>query len=226
MVQTAIVEAVFTGQPKVLSDERGTWTSSIFRQRTEEPVAISFEVLAGDKVTQPYHGGSGAAICVHLAEHYLFWNAFFDMGLKAGFVGENITLAGISEDEICVGDHVRLGTAVVQVSGPRVPCANLARRIGRSNWVRDTIRENRTGFYLRVLEPGIVQSGDTWSLEERRNATGSIPAINRCMYLDFDPTYAKSMLDMPGLETWWKDQARQKLANQENHWTTAMKDRH
>ena len=147
-----------------------------------------------------------------------------NLSLGAGSVGENITLASISEDEVCVGDHVRLGTAVVEVSGPRVPCGNLARRIGRPDWVKQTIRENRTGFYLRVLEPGMVQAGDPWELQERRNETGSIAAINRCMYLDFDAGFARAMLEMPGLEEWWKDQARQKLTSREPHWTSTMKD--
>jgi MOSC domain-containing protein YiiM len=224
MMQDAIVGAVFTGQPKSISDERGTWTSSIFRERTKDPVFISVQGFAGDRVAQPYHGGLGAAICVHLAEHYAFWNARFNMGLQAGYVGENVTLGNVTEDQICVGDHVRLGTAIVQVSGPRVPCANLARRIGRPDWVKLTVRENRTGFYLRVLEPGVVQEGDMWSLEKRINEAGSIPAINRCMYLDFDPSYARTMLEMPGLEAWWKEQARQKLDNRQEHWTSTMKD--
>ncbi len=219
----AMVQAVFTGQPKLISDERGTWTSSIFRERTESPVHISLRGLAGDKVAQPYHGGPGAAICVHLAEHYAFWNARFTMDLQAGSMGENITLQDVTESQICVGDLVSLGTALVQVSGPRVPCANLARRIGRSDWVRLTIRENRTGFYLRVLEPGIVQAGDQWSLKQRLNEIGSIPAINRCMYLEFDANYARTMLEMQGLEAWWKDQARQKLEDNEKHWTSTMK---
>jgi MOSC domain-containing protein YiiM len=224
MGHNAFVEAVFTGQPKSISDAYGTWISSIYRERVEGPVPVSFSGLSGDKVAQPYHGGPGAAICVHLAEHYDFWNARFNLSLGAGSVGENITLASISEDEVCVGDHVRLGTAVVEVSGPRVPCGNLARRIGRPDWVKQTIRENRTGFYLRVLEPGMVQAGDPWDLQERRNETGSIAAINRCMYLDFNAGFARAMLEMPGLEGWWKDQARQKLTSREPHWTSTMKD--
>lgn len=222
MATKPFVEAVFTGLPKSLSDEHGSWTSSIFRERTDDPVSISLLGLEGDKVTQPYHGGPGAAICVHLRDHYTFWNTHLAMHLQAGAVGENITLAGITEDAVCVGDQVRLGTALVQVSGPRTPCATLARRIGRPDWVKLTIRENRTGFYLRVLEPGTVQTGDPWSLERRLNETGSISAINQCMYLDFNSTYAVQMLDMPGLETWWKDQARQKLEDRERHWTSTM----
>jgi MOSC domain-containing protein YiiM len=224
MAAQAFVEAVFTGQPKSMADERGAWTSSIYRERTHAPVDASLDGLAGDKVTQPYHGGRGAAICVHLADHYAFWNAHLGMNLQPGDVGENVTLANITEDQICVGDRIRLGTAIVQVSAPRAPCATLARRIGRPDWVKLTILQNRTGFYLRVLQPGTLQEGDPWLLEERLNPTGSIPAINRCLYLDFDPAYAQSMLQMPGLEPWWKEQALQKLENHSTHWTSSMKD--
>ncbi len=222
-MKPAILQAVFTGQPKVITDERGAWTSSIFRDRMEGPVPVSFHGLDGDRVAQPYHGGPGAAICVHLADHYAFWNTRYSMNLQPGSVGENVTLDGITEDQICVGDRVRLGTAVAQISGPRVPCANQARRIGRPDWVKLTILENRTGFYLRVLEPGVLQSGDPWILEERVNPGGSIPAINRCMYLHFDPGYAREMLEMQGLETWWKEQAREKLEDHNGHWTSTMK---
>lgn len=222
--QTAMVEAVFTGQPKTITDERGTWVSSIVRERTAEPVAVSRQGLAGDRVAQPYHGGPDAAICVHLADHYAFWKALLEVDLPAGSVGENITLAGVTEDAVHVGDRVRLGTALVQVSGPRVPCANLARRIGRPDWVKRTIQENRTGFYLRVLEPGVVQQNDRWSLEERMQGTASISAVNRCMYLKFDPALAQRMTVMPALSEWWKDQARQKLESREAHWTSAVAD--
>jgi MOSC domain-containing protein YiiM len=218
------VQAVFTGQPKSITDERGTWTSSIFRDRVDGPVPVSLHGLAGDKVAQSYHGGPGAAICVHLADHYSFWNTEYHMNLQAGNVGENITLGNITEDQICVGDRVRLGTALVQVSGPRVPCLNLARRIGRPDWVKLTIRENRTGFYLRVLEPGTLQAGTQWVIEERLNPDGSIPAINRCMYLKFDPGYASRMRQMAGLESWWKEQALEKIEDRTGHWTSTMKN--
>ena len=218
----AVVEAVFVGVPKTITDERGIWTSSINRDRVEGPVRVSIRGLAGDKVAQPYHGSADAAICVHLADHYAFWAAHYGVVVHAGSVGENITLSGITEDQVCVGDRVRLGTATVQVSGPRVPCANLARRIGHPDWVKLTIAQNRTGFYLRVLEPGILQAGDPWILEQRVNQNGSIPAINRCMYLDFDPAFARGMLAMDGLATWWKDQALERTQLGREHWTASM----
>lgn len=223
MVHLGRVQGVFAGTPKELLDGRGSWTSSICRDRVQGSIGVRVEGLAGDKVAQPYHGGLDAAICVHLADHYEFWKREYAIDLPAGSVGENIALADLTESEIYVGDIVRLGTAVAQVSGPRVPCANLARRIGRADWVKLTIRENRTGFYMRVLEPGHLQEGDPWLLEERLSAAASIPAINRCMYLEFDPGFADTMLHMDGLGAWWKDQARQKLQDAD-HWTNSMRE--
>ncbi|MEZ4736565.1 MAG: MOSC domain-containing protein [Caldilineaceae bacterium] len=216
--------ALFVGQPKTITDERGTWTSAIYRDRVTGPVSAQQGGLVGDKVAQPYHGGPDADICIHLLDHYRFWNTHYGMALQPGYVGENFTLDGISEEEICVGDLVRVGSALIQVSGPRVPCANLARRIGRADWVKLTIRENRTGCYASVVTPGVVQPGDGWLLQERLNPDGSIPAINRCLYLDFDPVYAQRMQEMQGLAAWWKELAAERLANQPNHWTTTMKE--
>ena len=142
--------------------------------------------------------------------------------LEPGHVGENFAVDNLTEDQICAGDIVRVGTTLAQVSGPRVPCANLARRIGRADWVKLTVRENRTGLYMRVLEPGVVQAGDIWNLEERLNPSSSIPAINRCMYLHFDPVFADDIMQMQGLASWWKELVLEKQKS-DDHWTTKMK---
>lgn len=219
-----VLHALFVGQPKTITDERGTWTSAIYREQVNEPVLAQKGGLVGDKVAQPYHGGEGADLCIHLLDHYRFWNTHYGINLQPGYVGENFTLDGLTEEAICAGDIVRVGGALIQVSGPRVPCANLARRIGRADWVKLTIRENRTGCYARVLEAGVVQQGDDWRLQERFNVDGTIPAINRCFYLDFAPAYAERMQQMPGLADWWKEQARERLTKERDHWTTTMKE--
>ncbi len=222
--QLPIIQAIFVGQPKTITDERGTWTSSIYRDRVDGAVQVGEMGLVGDKVAQPYHGGPDAAICVHLLDHYRFWNQKYAMDLQSGHVGENFTLDRMTEDQVCAGDIVRVGMALVQVSGPRTPCANQARRVGRADWIKLTIRENRTGFYLRVLEPGVVQAGDTWALQARLNPDGAIPLINDCMYLNFDPTYARRLSQMEGLGSWWKEQVLEKLEKQADHWTSTMKE--
>jgi MOSC domain-containing protein YiiM len=222
MNKSARIFGVFAGGPKTITDEHGTWASSIWRQPVVGGVAVCKEGLAGDKATQPYHGGLDAAVCVHLTDHYRFWRDRYGMQLEPGAVGENFTLENAEESDICIGDIVRVGTTLLQVSGPRVPCGNQARRIGRNDWAKLTVRENRTGFYTRVLEEGSVQSGDLWQVQERLNDDGSITAINRCMYLEFDPEFARRVAQMPGLAAWWKEQLKQRK-EQIAHWSTEMK---
>ncbi len=174
-------------------------------------------------MTQPYHGGPGAAVCVHLLDHYRFWNAKLGLGMAPGSMGENLTLDAILEEDVCAGDIVSVGTATFQVSGPRTPCANLARHLGQADWVKRTVLENRTGFYLRVLEPGQICVGDRWLLRNRLNPDASIPAINRCMYLDFSPESAKRFMQATGLADWWKQQLQEKLEARSRHWTEGMR---
>jgi MOSC domain-containing protein YiiM len=217
------IHSIYVGGPKAITDAQGTWTSSILRDRVDGPVSVRKGGLTGDKVAQPYHGGPDADLCIHLLDHYRFWNEHYGMAVEPGYVGENFAIDDLKEDQVCAGDIVRVGTALAQVSGPRVPCANLARRIGRTDWVKLTIRENRTGFYMRVLEPGVVQAGDLWDLQERLNPSGSIPALNRCLYLDFDPGYADDAMHMQGLGSWWKEQLLERQKQGADHWTASMK---
>lgn len=215
----ATIEAIFVGGPKALRDARGEWISSIARRRASGPLRLSTEGFDGDKVTQPYHGGPDAAVCVHLVDHYNFWRDHYGIRFDHGHLGENIVLGGVEETDVCAGDVISIGSARVQVSGPRVPCETQARRAGRADWVKLTIRENRTGFYLRVLEEGVVQQGDGWIVQERCHQRASIPAINRCLYLEFDPDLANEFAETPGLADWWRDQFRERLARTGRHWS-------
>ncbi|MCB8943661.1 MAG: MOSC domain-containing protein [Ardenticatenaceae bacterium] len=205
------IHSIFVGQPKTLADERGEWRSSIWRDLARGPVEIEVRGLAGDQATQPYHGGLDSAVCCHFLDHYRFWNSQYDLNLQAGNVGENFVLEHITEEEVCIGDVYRVGTGLVQVSCPRVPCETQARRIGRSDWVKLTLKELRPGFYLRVLEPGVVQAGDEFRLEERPNPGSSLTLFNRCWYHEFDPHLAEKFTTMTGLMPRWQERFAEKL---------------
>jgi MOSC domain-containing protein YiiM len=217
-----LINSIFIGGPATLRDSRGEWVTSIARHRATGAVHLSAEGFAGDKVAQPYHGGPDGAVCVHLADHYAFWREKYAVDLPYGHLGENLVLEGIEEAQVCAGDVVRIGSALVQVSCPRIPCETQGRRAGRADWVKLTIRENRTGFYLRVLEHGEVEAGDAWLLQERLHERASIPALNRCMYLEFDPALAAEFAQMDGLADWWERQFHEKLARTAEHWSDAI----
>ena len=216
------VSSIFVGGPKTLRDDKGDWVSSIARARVPGPIKVGIDGLEGDKITQQYHGGPDAALCVHLSDHYEFWRNRYGISFEPGYLGENLVLDGITEAEICAGDKIRIGSALVQVSGPRIPCRNQARRAGRLDWVKRTIQENRTGFYLRVLEPGALHEGDAWGLLERSNERASIVAINRCMYLAFDAELAAQFAQTDGLADWWRQQFLEKLERRQEHWSQQM----
>lgn len=212
MENTAYLHAMFIGGPKTITDEQGTYRSSIWRDRVHGPVELEKRGLVGDQVTNSYHHGKpGQAVCCHFMEHYRFWNANYGMELEAGNVGENWALEHILEEEVCIGDIYRVGTARVQVSAPRAPCGTQARRVGRADWVKLTVQEMRTGIYMRVLEPGIVEEGDKLELVARPHPEGSIKALNRCHYHDFDPQVARRFADMPELMAYWRKSMAKRL---------------
>jgi len=157
---TCHVLAVFIGGPKTLVDARGEWCSSIARNRIEQSVRLEITGFLGDQATQSYHGSPELAVCIHAQRHYDFWNATLGMCLQPGAVGENLTFDTWDDNDICVGDLLRIGTARIQISAPRTPCENQARHIAQPDWVKRTIQELRTGMYARVLEAGIVAAGD------------------------------------------------------------------
>ena len=127
------IRSVFVGQPKVMADARGEWTSSIARDRGVWPDrGYSVRIKEGDRVTQPFHGSLDAAICCQPADHYRFWRDRHSMALEDGSVGENFTLAEVTDDEVCATDVVKAGTAFAagyRAAGP-VRDARPAHRTG------------------------------------------------------------------------------------------------
>lgn len=206
------IHSVFVGGTKTMSDEQGEWQSSIYRDPVKAPIKVTTEGLAGDSNTQSYHGGPELAICCHFMDHYRFWKEQHGIDLTPGNVGENWTLENVTEDEICIGDMYRVGSALVQVSAPRSPCASQSRRIGIPDFVKLTLEVLRTGIYLRVLEPGTVQAGDIFQLTERLNPGKTVPILNRCFYHDLDKPLAKEFATMQSLMAEWRQGFADKLA--------------
>jgi MOSC domain-containing protein YiiM len=204
---------LFIGGTKTLVDNRGEWQSSIARERVDGPTRLEHRGFVGDHATQPYHGSLETAVCIHSQSHYDYWNAMLGMALGPGAVGENLTFEAWDEAYLCIGDILRTGTALIQISAPRIPCENQARYIGQADWIRLTIQELRTGMYARVLEPGTVQVDDLVLLESRPNPDLTVRDLNRCYYQDFNPKLAEDLIAAEGLMAWWQERLRKKLSS-------------
>lgn len=208
------IHTLLVGQPKTVTDEKGTWESAIFRAPVAGPVRLGPRGLESDRVADTkHHGSPDQAVCCHALAHYAHWNAEFGLedtsrALGPGAVGENWTLVGGLEEDVCVGDVYRVGsTARVQVSGPRFPCWKQERKVGISGFLKRTMETRRTGFYVRVLEPGTVAAGDALTLVERPQPGVPLSRVNVCglgKLADFDAAEARELIALPEIADGWR----------------------
>ena len=210
------IHSIFIGEPEVITDASGRWESSIYRKPVKGSIELGLDGLAGDQVTDRIHHGSATqAVCVHPLEHYAYWNSYFGLNggaqLGPGSVGENWTINGGSEDQVCVGDIFSVGSAQVQVSGPRAPCWKQQRKLNLNEFLTKTIETLRTGFYLSVVTPGRVQVGDEWKLCSRPNPWLTQHLVNASYHRTADPEIVKRMLTTPELADGWKKMLRRKI---------------
>ena len=192
------------GQPQTHTHGRKKWRSAIYRTPSAEPIMLESRGLVGDQVADTkHHGSPDQAVCCHPIEHYQFWNAEFgldgDAALQSGAVGENWTLTNINEQSVCINDVFAVGEARVQVSAPRYPCMKQEYKTGVKGFLKRTKETLRTGFYLRVLEPGLVQTGDVLTLESRTQPELTIKRVNAHMLHQYNPETARLLATVPEL---------------------------
>lgn len=145
--------------------------SAFAKQAVAGAVAVGPLGLAGDEQAElSVHGGPDKAVYGYPAAHYAAWRDDYPehAGLfVAGGVGENLTIAGWTEADLCVGDVHRMGSATLQVCQPRQPCFKFALRFGDNRLPKAMVRNGRAGWYYRVLEPGRLEAGDTVTCIDR-----------------------------------------------------------
>jgi MOSC domain-containing protein YiiM len=160
------------------------WRSGFYKAPVTGPVWLGETHLAGDgQADLKNHGGPDKAVLVYAAAHYPAWCAelgYTDM--PPGGFGENFTVTGQTEADVCIGDIYQVGEARVQVSQPRLPCWKIARRWQVSDLAARVQETGRTGWYLRVLATGLVAPGDPLVLLERPFPQWSIARANHVIH--------------------------------------------
>jgi len=136
--------------------------SGIFKQPVEGPIKVRSLGLEGDyQANKKLHGGADKAICVYPAEHYDLWrDELMKPDLSFGDFGENLTILGMREDMVCIGDRFSIGSAEVVVTQPREPCVTLNARFGLIDLAMRFQNSGRSGFYLSVVKEGSLTTGD------------------------------------------------------------------
>lgn len=184
------------------------WTSGFFKEPVSGPVMVRRLGLSGDGVADRVnHGGPDKAVLAYSADHYPGWAAELGVGpLPFGAFGENLSVGGLTEADVCVGDVWACGGAQFEVSQPRQPCWKLARRWRVKDLPARVMDSGRSGWYLRVLAEGEVEAGQPFALRQRPNPDWSIQRANRVMYFaKGDPAQSDALAQVPGLSVSWAD---------------------
>ena len=169
------------GLPRALRVRDREVTTGIFKSPAADPLMLRRLNLDGDRQADLVnHGGRNKAVYAYPSEHYEFWRRELPgMDLPWGIFGENLTIEGLSEEDACIGDHFRIGEAVVAVSQPRIPCYKLGIRFGRDDIVKRFLASGRSGIYFSVVEEGLVKAGDAIERIHRNEHGISVAEINR-----------------------------------------------
>ena len=139
-----------------------TVRTGIFKSAVVGPIALGLNGLSGDEQADlKVHGGPYKAVYSYASEHYSRWKQELGVDeLAWGAFGENLTTAGLMEEDLVVGERFRVGSAILQVAQPRMPCFKLALRFGRSDMVKLFWASGRSGTYFSVVQEGEISAGD------------------------------------------------------------------
>lgn len=167
------------GKPATIEWRGQKIETGIYKYAVDGPIFLGKEDVVTDHVIdRRYHGGSDKACYLYSADHYSFWKSKYpDQDWQWGMFGENLTVIGLDESEIRIGDQLQIGDAVVQVSQPRQPCFKLGVRFGSQDVVSDFWELPYPGVYVRVLSEGSVKTGDEITLLKRDNDSLSVSQV-------------------------------------------------
>jgi MOSC domain-containing protein YiiM len=185
------VQSVNVGLPREVLWKGRKILTGIFKEPVAGHVALRRLNLQGDQQADlKVHGGPTKAVYVYPADYYSFWREQFpDMELPWGMFGENLTIWGLRDDAVYIGDQLQVGSALLAVTEPRMPCFKLALKFGRDDVLKLFFRSGFSGFYCAVLQEGDVAAGDPVRLLHREEHTITVLNITRLEgegYYDLD----------------------------------------
>jgi len=201
-------------RPRLAMYKGNTFNTGIFKKPVSGPVALRKLNLDGDRQADlVVHGGPFKAVYAYPSEHYGFWREELPgTNLPWGMFGENFTTQGLFEAELHIGDRLRIGTAILVVRQPRIPCYKLALKFHRNDIQARFLRSGRSGFYFSVEQEGMVEAGSSFELLGRELEAITIAEMN---HLFADDRYNRELLEKaiasPALPEDWRLYLRKRL---------------
>jgi len=188
-----------TGKARAIEWNGKIVTTGIFKFPVNAPIFLGNEDVENDHVIdRRYHGGVDKACYLYSADNYTYWKTLYPaLEMPWGMFGENLTVEGLDEAEINIGDIYEVGEAIVQATQPRQPCFKLEFRFHNTEIVRQFVDSGYAGVYVRVLQKGHIKPGDAFKLIEKKQ-TISIRRVYELIYTDeFDKTAVETAVNDP-----------------------------
>lgn len=214
------VLAVNVGLPREIEVNGHRVATAIYKSPVSGHVTLRRLNFDGDRQADlTVHGGPDKAVYAYPSEHYAYWRGELPgVELIWGNFGENLTITGLRENEVRIGDRYRVGTAELVVTQPRVPCYKLAIRFDRPDMPKRFLRSGRTGFYFAVRREGAVCAGAHIALLARAEHDVTVADITRLYATDRDnPDLLRRAIAVDALPVVWRDYFAQRLARVTGH---------
>jgi MOSC domain-containing protein YiiM len=208
--------SVNVARPTDVQHEGKTIRTAIFKSPVAGPVAVRRLSLEGDgQADLENHGGEHMAVYAYALDHYAYWRTVLGReDMPYGLFGENLTVSGLDESVSCVGDRLRIGSALFAITQPRIPCFKLGIRVGNAGMPKLFSDSARTGFYLRVLREGVLEAGDAVEVEERGHSQVTIKSLFEAWMKPEDTSSARILaqaLEAPDLSPEWRAHIERRL---------------
>ncbi|KTF10538.1 MAG: MOSC domain-containing protein [Pseudoalteromonas sp.] len=190
--------------------------TGIFKTPTNEPVVIEkLNIIGDEQADLVNHGGVDKAVYAFSHNHYAYWKHTLENDdLAVGAFGENFTISDLDEQNIHIGDHISVGTALLEVSQPRVPCFKLAIALNNKQSLKLFTQYYHTGVYFRVLEPGMAKTGDAVTIVHKAEHNISVKTLFQAFFDKQYPDYESVLLaalELPELALEWQTKIKKKL---------------
>jgi ferredoxin-NADP reductase/MOSC domain-containing protein YiiM len=214
---TARLVSVNVGMPKDVPWNGKTVHTGVWKTPVEGPVMVRRLNVDGDgQGDLAGHGGEQRAVMVYQTESYDYWRDYLGRDdLVPGNFGENFTVSGLEDRDVCIGDRYRIGAAEFEVTQPRVTCFRVGMRLGVPEMPNLLVSQHRPGFYFRVIREGLVRAGDEIVRTRRGRHELSVADVDALLYLaGHDEELLRKAVDVPELSPGWQQSFRDMLTTQ------------
>lgn len=193
------------GKPKEFTWNNCKEQSAIGKEIVEKAVLKRTGFIGDGVANEEFHGGIDRAICLYSYEHYADWEKLFQKELTLPAFGENVTVEGMKESEVCIGDIYKIGDVVMQVTQGRIPCSTISKYNQEEQFLKTVFETGLTGYFSRVLEEGTICQDSKIELLQRHPKEISVLLATQTLLHHHDNEAIEKILSIDELAEDWRN---------------------